>query len=127
MVKVYGYSDDNLVIEGASSPYDELSCYESVAKIWFSDGTIIKCGYGKAGQGIWWIDVVQEGTAEYKLTTCNDENAEIYSDVFEIDAEYVKHCFDDENDDIANLRKLFLDLKEKYPVQYITLVYEEVF
>ena len=127
MTKVYGYSDDNLVIENAPYPYDELSCYESITKIWFTDGTIIRCGYGKSGKGIWWIDVVKAGTAEYTLKTCNDEDADVYSDVFEINAEYEKHCFDDENDNIAELRQTFLKLKDKYPTQYVTLVYEEIF
>lgn len=127
MTKVYGYSDDNLVIKDAPYPYDEISCFEQTVKVWFKDGTVIRCGYGKADKGIWGIDVIQAGTAKYTLNSCDDEDAEVYSDVFEIDAEYDKHCFEDENESIAELRKKFLALKDTYPVKYITLVYEEIF
>ena len=47
MIKVYGYSDDNLVIEGAPYPYDEISCFERIVRIAFTDGTIIDAWYGK--------------------------------------------------------------------------------
>ena len=28
MIKIYGYSDDNLVVEGAPYPADEIDCFE---------------------------------------------------------------------------------------------------
>lgn len=54
--------------------------------ILFTDGTIIHVEYGKDEKGIWKIEVPHRGNAEQKLTICNDEDAEIYSDIFEIDA-----------------------------------------
>ena len=44
---VYGYGDDNLVIEGAPYPADEIGCYDSDVYIRFSDGTLIKAWYVK--------------------------------------------------------------------------------
>jgi len=89
MIKVYGYSDDNLVIEGAPYPYDEISCFERIVRIDFTDGTIIDTWYGKKGQAIWTIKVIKKGTARQTLTICEDEDADIYSDVFEIEADFV--------------------------------------
>ena len=92
MIKVYGYSDDNLVIEGAPYPADEIGCYCSEVIVTFSDGTVISAYYGKDDfLAIWAIKVIEKGTAEQKLTECFDEDADPYSDVFEIDADYVSH------------------------------------
>lgn len=91
MLKVYGQSDDILIIEGAPYPADEIGCFDSTVQVRFSDGTIINVGYGKDHSGIWWIEVVEKGNAPQKITPCFDEDAEIYSDIFEIDADYVWH------------------------------------
>ena len=91
MTKVYGYSDDNLVIEGAPYPNDEISCFDTIVRVAFSDGTVIEAKYPKEGKAIWEIKIIEEGTAEQTLTVCEDEDAEVYSDVFEIDADYVSH------------------------------------
>lgn len=45
----------------------------------------------KEGKAIWWIKVLEKGTAPQTLTECEDEEAEVYSDTFEIDADYVWH------------------------------------
>lgn len=91
MTKVYGYSDDNLVVEGAPYPNDEISCFDRIVRIAFTDGTIIEAWYGKKGQAIWTIEVIEKGTARQTLTICEDEDADIYSDVFEIDADFAGH------------------------------------
>lgn len=91
MIKVYGYSDDNLVIEGAPYPAGEIDCFDSTVEVRFSDGTRIEAGYEKDNKGIWWINVLEKGTAPQNLTECNDRDADIYSDIFEIDADYVWH------------------------------------
>ena len=49
MIRVYGYSDDNLVVEGAPYPNDEISCFDRIVRISFTDGTIIDAWYGKKG------------------------------------------------------------------------------
>ncbi len=91
MIKVYGASDDLVEIEGSSYKDDEIGCFEEDVRIRFTDGTIIRIGYPKDGLAIWWIEVEKKGTAAQKLTVCDDEDARIYSDIFEIDAEIKGH------------------------------------
>lgn len=91
MTKVYGCSDDLLEIEGAPYPAGEIDCFDSNVFVRFSDGTMIKAYYEKDDKAIWGIEILEKGDAEQTLTECNDEDAEIYSDIFEIDADYVWH------------------------------------
>lgn len=90
MVKVYGYSDDLVEIDGAPYPYDEVGCYDRDVRIWFDDGTVIRVGYGKQELAVWYIEVEEKGTAKSELQICEDEEAEIYSDIFEIEADFLK-------------------------------------
>lgn len=91
MVKVSGASDDLVEIENSKYKGDEIGCYEHDVRIRFLDGTIIRVGYPKDGLAIWWIEIEKQGTAENKLTICDDEDARIYSDIFEIDSEIKSH------------------------------------
>ena len=91
MVKVYGASDDLVEIENSKYKEDEIGCYDHDVHIRFFDGTVIRVGYPKDGLAIWWIEIEKQGTAENKLTICNDEDARIYSDIFEIDSEIKSH------------------------------------
>ena len=91
MVKVYGASDDLVEIENSKYKEDEIGCYDHDVRIRFFDGTVIRVGYPKDGLAIWWIEIEKQGTAEHKLTICNDEDARIYSDIFEIDSETKSH------------------------------------
>jgi hypothetical protein len=86
MIKVYGYSDDIVEIEHSKGGVTEIDCYERNVRIAFRDGTKILVGYCKPDLGVWWIVVEKQGTAPQKLTICEDEDAEIYSDIFEIDS-----------------------------------------
>ena len=88
MIRIYGYSDDIVVIEGSKYKYSEIDCFDKDVKIWFKNGTEIKCGYGKQNLAVWYINI-ESGSGN--LTVCNDENSEIYSDIFEIDSEIVNH------------------------------------
>ena len=94
MTKVYGYSDDILCFEYENGSADEIGCYDEIVIASFTDGTKIRAKYGKENKGIWSIEVIKKGTAKQKLTLCNDENADIYSDVLEIEAEYKSHKFE---------------------------------
>lgn len=89
MAKVYGYSDDIVCIEHLEGGCTEIDCYDEIVVIQFDDMTTIRCGYGKDIGGIWWIKVTQEGSAYHELRECVDEDAEVYSDILEIDAEAV--------------------------------------
>ena len=88
--KVYGCSDDLVEVE-ADNSFDEYPCFQKDVRVTFDDGTVIRIGYSKPGMGVWWIDVEKQGTAQQKLTVCEDEDADPYSDVFEIDANIVSH------------------------------------
>ena len=86
MNKVYGYSDDIVEIENSNGGVTEIDCYERNVRIAFRDGTKILVGYGKHDLGVWRIEVERHGAAPQRLTVCEDEDAEIYSDIFEIDS-----------------------------------------
>lgn len=91
MVKVYGVSDDLCEIKGSKYREDEIGCYGSDVRLRFTDGTVIRVGYPKRDGGIWWIEVEKRGTAAQGMTVCEDEDANPYSDIFEIDAEIKSH------------------------------------
>lgn len=91
MLKIYGASDDLVEIEGSDYKKDEIGCFDKDVRIKFVDGTVIRVGYSKPGLAVWYIIVEKQGAAKQTLTICNDENAKIYSDVFEVDAEIIRH------------------------------------
>lgn len=91
MIKIYGVSDDLVEIEGSTYEEDEIGCYDKDVLIDFVDGTRIRVHYGKQDLGVWKISIEKMGTARQILTECNDEDADIYSDVLEIDAEIRRH------------------------------------
>ena len=88
MVRIYGASDDCVEIENSDFPENEIDCYDRDVRLHFTDGTVIRVGYGKPNiDGVWRIKVEHKGTAAQTLSVCEDENASLYSDIFEIDAE----------------------------------------
>lgn len=91
MVRVYGCSDDLVEIEGSNYYEDEIGCYNQDVIISFEDGTQIRIGYGKGDLAVWYIIVEGEGTSEYNLYICSDEDADIYSDILEINSEITSH------------------------------------
>lgn len=91
MIRIYGASDDLVEIEGSEYQEDEIGCFEAKVRIWFKDGTVILVSYGNDCGAIWDIVVEKVGTAKFNLKICEDEDADIYSDIFEIDSEIVRH------------------------------------
>lgn len=91
MVTVYGCSDDLVEIDNSAYKENEIGCFDSDVRITFTDGTRIRVGYPKEGKAIWWIEIEKYGTAHYELSSCTDEDANPYSDVFRIDAEVKRH------------------------------------
>lgn len=87
MTKVYGTSDDLVEIEGDIT--GEVSHYddsdegndETGVLLSFSDGTLLRIKYGKAGQGIWAITIIHCGDLFIGIDECHDEDAKPYSDV----------------------------------------------
>ena len=124
MIKVYGYSDDNVVIEGADYPFDEIGCFEQKVTVWFKDGTIIEVNYDD--DGIWRVDVKQEGTCESSLKVCDGSDEDDYTDVFKIDSEVENVCVGEVIEDVQELKKIFRKIKKEYPMNYIQKAYEEV-
>lgn len=91
MIKIYGASDDLIEINNSCFEENEIYCFDEDVRIFFDDGAVIRCGYGKGDLVIWAIHIEKEGAAEYILSICDDENAKIYSDIFETDAEVVSY------------------------------------
>lgn len=79
-------------------------------RIRFLDGTVIRIGYPKNNLAVWWIEVEKQGSANQKLTICEDEEADIYSDIFEIDSEIKSHSvikqLKDEKNHFADVDKM---------------------
>lgn len=90
MVKVYGYSDDVVTIEGGSY-LEEIGCFDRDVRICFRDGTVIRVGYSKPDMAVWYVIIEKVGSAAQTLTECMDEDADVYSDVFEIESEVLTH------------------------------------
>lgn len=91
MVKVYGVSDDIVEIDNSEYKENEIGCFKRDVRICFCDGTVIRVGYPKRQGAIWWIQIEKQGTADHTFTECADEDADVYSDVFEIDSDVKSH------------------------------------
>lgn len=89
MIRIYGSSDDLVEIEGYVT--DKIPCYDSYVRFWFDDGAIVQISYPKNDKAIWKICVERTGSKPYVLDECNDENADLYSDVYLTEANILKH------------------------------------
>ena len=90
MIKVSGYSDDVVEIEGGTQWWnDEIDAYDQDVIIYFRDGTILRMTY----DGAWKAVVEKEGTAKHTIEKLI-QNDDYYSDLFTI-----------ETDKIINVRK----------------------
>lgn len=125
-VRVYGESDDLIEIENDKN-FDEVGCYNNTATIWFSDNTVIAVKYGKEGKGIWEIKEIEGGHASRKLTPCYDEDADVYSDIFEIEAEVVDVCVGEVDSRVRELVAKFREISRNYSSKEIERAMEEVF
>ena len=63
MVTIYGYSDDLVVVEHSEDGDHEIDCYDKEVRFQFTDGTVIRIGYGKENLGVWYIERENVGTA----------------------------------------------------------------
>ena len=90
MIKVSGYSDDLLEIEGATLWDYEIGAYDQDVIIYFRDGTVLRMAY----DGAWKAVVEKEGTAKHTIEKLI-RNDDYYSDLFTI-----------ETDKIINVRKV---------------------
>lgn len=80
--KVYGYSDDLVMLDGdVGGQYEPQYPDEDGCGLFFSDGTVLAVIYGKDDKGIWAIQVMEKGSLFERLDICTDEKAKVYSDV----------------------------------------------
>lgn len=82
--EIYGNSDDLIEFEG--DVYGEVGCYgtddrDKGVLVICSDGTMLEVKYGKNGDGIWEVKLLQRGSLFDRLELCTSEDADPYSDV----------------------------------------------
>lgn len=99
LTEVYGTGDDLIEFEGHYS--GEVGAFgtddaDMGVLIVVSDGTLLEVKYGKGGQGIWGITVLKKGTAYAGFEPCDDEEADIYSDIVRLrgDIKFAYSCRD---------------------------------
>lgn len=82
--KIYGQSDDNIYLEGEYNgqyTYFGTDSTEKGILVIFNDGTILEIKYGKAELAIWGINIIRKGTLFDRIEYCDNEDADIYSDI----------------------------------------------
>ena len=77
--KVYGASDDLIELDGDID--GEVNIASGSSLLMFSDGTLLEVGYGKGELAIWWINVLRPGELFNTKISCDNEDAQVYSDV----------------------------------------------
>jgi len=95
LTRVYGRSDDLIEFDGAYN--GEVGAYRAGEDgkgvlLIISDGTLLEVKYGKGDLGIWSITVIKKGASYAGFEPCDDEDADIYSDVVSLRGE-VKYAY----------------------------------
>lgn len=121
-MKVYGTSDDLVELEGSKYQENEIGCYGSDVIIAFDDGAVIRVSYGKPEGAIWEITLLKRGTAGNAVFICYDEDDEIYSDIFETDAEVCSHWVIDRGTEPP--KEAFVSAKDEYRQGVEYVIYE---
>ena len=121
-MKVYGTSDDLVQLEGSKYQENEIGCYGSDVIIAFDDGAVIRVSYGKPEGAIWEITLLKRGTAGNAVFICYDEDDEIYSDIFETDAEVRSHWVIDRGAEPP--KEAFVPAKDEYRQGVEYVIYE---
>lgn len=115
--KIYGQSDD--LIEFRGDIDDEIGAYKAQDKgILLSDGTVLECSYTKApGLRVWGFKLIRAGRLFDRIEECNDEDAEVYSDVV-----YFKDGLTDFWEIIPEHKQEVLDLLDQHCIEDLTYV-----
>lgn len=82
--KIYGASDDLVEIEGdigAEHANFGTDDRDHGSLVILSDGTLLDVKYGKGDMAIWQIILIHRGILFDRIDQCDDEDAEIYSDI----------------------------------------------
>lgn len=121
-MKVYGTSDDLVELEGTKYQENEIGCYGSDVIIAFDDGAVIRVSYGKPEGAIWEITLLKRGATGNAVFICYDEDDEIYSDIFETDAEVCSHWVIDRGTEPP--KEAFVPAKDEYRQGVEYVIYE---
>lgn len=115
--KIYGQSDD--LIEFRGDIDDEIGAYMVQGKpLFLSDGTVLECSYPKTPDlGVWGFKVIRAGLLFERIEECNDENAEVYSDVV-----LFKDGLTDFWEILPEHKQKVLDLLKKYNIEELITV-----
>lgn len=115
--KIYGQSDD--LIEFRGDIDDEIGAFNAKGKgILLSDGTLLECSYPKVpGLGVWGFKVLRAGSLFDRIEECNDEDAEVYSDVV-----FFKDGLTDFWEILPEHKQKALDLLNKYNIEELITV-----
>ena len=85
MIKVSGYSDDVVEIEGVKNyPDNEIDAYDQDVIIHFCDNTVLRMTY----DGTWKAIVENQGTAKHTIEKLV-KNDDYYSDLFTIETDWI--------------------------------------
>ena len=80
--KFYGQSDDLLYAEGDFDEEFGVAFCPTQRALLVSDGTVLEYSYPKTkGLGVWGFKVLHAGPLFDRIEECDNENAEIYSDI----------------------------------------------
>lgn len=121
-VTIYGYSDDLVEIENSQYKEDEIDCYDKAIRFYFVDGTIISICYAQGG--VWKITHEAIGKAWYKLTRCEDDDDDAYSDVFKIDSEIISYeVFTPKAKSIQDIQEQNQEKSEKLIPNHIRFIF----
>lgn len=92
VVKVYGASDDLVEVEGGALT-DEFGAYDRAVYLHFNEGTVLRVEYKR--DGVWHIERVKTGTAEYSHKPAPQGNEDDYSDQVELRGDLTSvECWD---------------------------------
>ncbi len=86
-VLIYGFSSDLLALDGAVREDIPVACGEQI-DLAFTDGTVLRAGYGLQGPECWQIDRVAAGSAQFERRAATDPKTD-YSDVVVLTGEHL--------------------------------------
>ena len=86
-ILVYGFSSDLLALDGAVREDIPVACGEQI-DLAFTDGTVLRAGYGLQGPECWQIDRVAAGSAQFERRAATDPKTD-YSDVVVLTGEHL--------------------------------------
>ncbi len=78
-ILVYGFSSDLLALDGAVREDIPVACGEQIDLV-FTDGTVLRAGYGVKDPECWQIYRVTAGSAQYERRAATNPKTD-YSDV----------------------------------------------